>query len=69
MRISIDGSYNNINVQEKPYHALGGLIAYYESGIEFREKAIRELIENGKLMSEKLLEEELGIQMDKAAEN
>jgi len=51
LKISIDSSYNNINVQEKPYHALGGLIAYYESGIEFREKAIKELLDNGKLMS------------------
>ena len=51
LKISIDGSYNDINVEEKPYHALGGMITYYESGIEFRQKAITELIQNGQLMS------------------
>lgn len=68
LKISIDGSYNNINVEEKPYNALGALIAYYESGIEFRQKAITELINEGKLMSKKLLEEALDFQMSHVGE-
>lgn len=52
----MDESYDNFNVEQKPLHAIAGLIAYYEATIAFLDQTTEQIIDEEKTKGGKIEE-------------